>query len=74
MLEAILADGEFFPRAITRNTTSDSAQKLSHRGVQVVAADLGDVDALRAAFAGCEGVFAVSEIKLEAIVLMNYNR
>lgn len=59
VLEAILADGEFSPRAITRDSRSDAARKLSLRGIQVVEADLLDVNSLRVAFSGCECVFAV---------------
>lgn len=70
MLKAILADGEFTPRAITRNTVSEVSQKLAGRGVEVVQADLDDVQSLRKAFTGCEGVFSVSlSITVPAIVL-----
>lgn len=62
MLEAILADGEFTPRAITRNIDSEAAKAISSRGVEVVQADLSDIDSLRKAFTGCEGVFSVGFI------------
>lgn len=62
MLESILADGEFTPRALTRNIASEAAQQISRRGVEVVQADLGDLESLRKGFTGCEGVFCVSRI------------
>lgn len=63
VLEAILADGEFTPRAITRNVASEAAQALSRRGIEIAQGDLSDVNSLRKAFTGCEGVFCVSSIE-----------
>jgi len=59
-VNAILADGTFTPRAITRDPSSDSAQKLLARGAEVVQADYWDVESLKKAIAGSEGVFGVS--------------
>lgn len=48
-------------RAITRNPDSDKAKALVGRpGVTVVKADTDDVESLKAAFAGCYGVFVVT--------------
>ncbi|MGB8403686.1 MAG: NmrA/HSCARG family protein [Mycobacterium sp.] len=47
-------------RAITRNLHSARAQHLSQTGVEVLAADLHDVEALAHAFTGVTGVFAVT--------------
>ena len=58
-MNAILADGTFTARAVTRNTMSESAEKLKARGVQVVQADLSDVESLKKAILGSEGVFGV---------------
>jgi uncharacterized protein YbjT (DUF2867 family) len=47
-------------RAIARNPQSGRAQELSQQGVDVVAADLADEDALGRAFTGVAGVFAIT--------------
>jgi uncharacterized protein YbjT (DUF2867 family) len=44
-------DAGFAVRAITRNTTSPKAVALKERGVEVVTADLNDLDTLIKAFA-----------------------
>lgn len=70
VLEAILAGGEFTLRAVSRKP--DSNQKScrlnfqAHRvGLRVVQADLNDVESLKKALAGSEGVFLVSPTILE---------
>lgn len=62
LVEAILSDpnGGFAARAITRDTTKDKAKALAGRGVDVVTADLDDVESLKKAFAGAHGVYAVT--------------
>lgn len=60
LARAILADGEFAARAITRNPASDAARKLAEAGAEVVAADLDDVDSLKRAFRGAHGAFCVT--------------
>ncbi len=50
----------FTARALTRDVSSDKAQGLSRLGVQIVAADLDDVESLNRAFAGCYGAFCVT--------------
>lgn len=57
---ALLADGEFAVRALTRNVESDAAKELAALGAEVVAADLYDVDSLRRAFDGAYGAFLVT--------------
>jgi uncharacterized protein YbjT (DUF2867 family) len=57
---ALLADGEFAVRALTRNVESDAAGKLAGLGAEVVAADLYDVDSLRRAFDGAYGAYLVT--------------
>ena len=64
-MNAILADGTFTPRAVTRNTSSESALKLKARGAEVVQADLWDVESLKKAMAGSEGVFGASHLTLD---------
>ncbi|KAJ7734193.1 hypothetical protein DFH07DRAFT_130009 [Mycena maculata] len=60
VVEALLADGTFAPRAITRNPDSETALKLKERGVEVVKGDNGDKASLVAALQGCEAVFGVT--------------
>jgi uncharacterized protein YbjT (DUF2867 family) len=47
-------------RAITRNPNGDKARALVQRGVEVVRADLEDVDSVRAAFDGAAAAFAMT--------------
>lgn len=62
LVRAIAADpdGGFVARAITRDVHSDKAKELAALGVEVVAADLDDVDSLRRAFDGAYGAFCVT--------------
>ncbi len=62
LVNAILKDsgGEFIPRAITRNANSDKAKALSSKGVEVVEADLDDVESLKKAFKGAYGAYCVT--------------
>lgn len=48
-------------RGLTRNTTSEAAQKLSAQGVEVVAADLDNVASLERAFEGATAIFSVTD-------------
>ncbi|WP_326557756.1 NmrA/HSCARG family protein [Micromonospora sp. NBC_01796] len=57
---AILADGEFAVRAITRNPDSEQARVLADLGAEVVEADLYDRASLEKAFDGAYGAFAVT--------------
>jgi uncharacterized protein YbjT (DUF2867 family) len=47
-------------RAVTRNPNGDKARALVARGVEVVRADLEDVDSVRAAFDGAAAAFAMT--------------
>ncbi|KAJ7433688.1 NAD(P)-binding protein [Mycena galericulata] len=67
VLEAILKDGTFTPRAITRNPDSENALKLKARGVEVVQADSGDKESLMGALKGSEGVFAYTVPKFAPV-------
>ena len=57
---ALLADGEFTVRAVTRDAASSRARALAERGADVVEADLTDESSLRAAFDGAYGAFLVT--------------
>jgi uncharacterized protein YbjT (DUF2867 family) len=60
LVRAILADGEFAARAITRQPDSEKAQALRELGAEVVQADLDDEASLERAFAGAHGAFCVT--------------
>jgi len=59
VVNSLLEDGTFTPRAVARDPSSEAALKLKSRGVEVVQADLAseDTTALDKALAGSEGVF-----------------
>jgi len=61
VVRSLLADGTFAVRALTRNVNGEAAQKLKANGVEVVAADLEDVESLKKAFKGAYGVFGVTD-------------
>ena len=62
LVRAILADkdGQFVPRALTRNIDSDKAKALKKAGAEVVRAELDDEESLKKAFAGAHGAFCVT--------------
>jgi len=53
--------GSFHIRGLTRNPDSTSAKALAAQGVEVVKADLGDVNSLRVAFAGSHIIYAMTD-------------
>lgn len=57
---ALLADGEFAVRALTRDTGSAAAKELAELGAEVVPADLYDEASLREAFDGAYGAYLVT--------------
>jgi putative NADH-flavin reductase len=59
VVSALLADGTFVVRAVTRNASSDGAKKLASKGVEVVQGDLRDKASLIKALTGAEVVFGV---------------
>ncbi|KAJ7473825.1 hypothetical protein B0H11DRAFT_2036127 [Mycena galericulata] len=60
VLESLLKDGMFTPRAITRDPSSKASVQLRERGVEVVQGDSGDRASLVRALRGSEAVFAVT--------------
>jgi uncharacterized protein YbjT (DUF2867 family) len=60
VVKFLLQDGKFAVRGLTRNRASKSAKELEKRGVEVVEAELDDVQSLTKAFEGAAGVFAVT--------------
>ncbi|KAI0759300.1 NmrA family protein [Trametes elegans] len=62
VVDFLLKEPETFSvRAITRDPTSEAAQALARRGVEVVKADLSSLDETAAAFQGAWGVFGVTQ-------------
>lgn len=62
LVRAILKDpgSGFTVRALTRDAASDKGKALAALGVEVMAADLDDVESLKRAFAGCDGAFCLT--------------
>ncbi|KAJ7490674.1 hypothetical protein FB451DRAFT_1513475, partial [Mycena latifolia] len=60
VMEALLKDGTFTPRAISRNPESEASLKLKARGLDVVKGDSGNKASLVEALRGSEAVFAVT--------------
>jgi len=62
LCRAIPADqlGGFACRAITRDPGKDHALVLAAPGVEVVRADIDDLESLKKAFAGAHGVYGVT--------------
>lgn len=54
----LLSDG-WRVRGVTRSPRSDEARELARRGVEVVTADMVDLDAMRTACSGAYGVYSV---------------
>jgi len=60
VIKHLLDADQFKLRAITRKPISPAAKDLSDKGVEVVAADLGNVESLKRAFANAWGVFGLT--------------
>ncbi|KAJ7131946.1 hypothetical protein C8R46DRAFT_1327080 [Mycena filopes] len=60
VIEGLLKDGTFTPRAVSRDPNSPASQKLTARGVQVVRGDSLDKASLVTALEGSEAVFAMT--------------
>ncbi|KAH7886928.1 hypothetical protein F5I97DRAFT_1936520 [Phlebopus sp. FC_14] len=61
VVKALLGDGTFIPRAVTRNPRSERALKLKELGAQVVQADQWDIQSLKNALTGVEAVFGITD-------------
>lgn len=60
VIRALLDNPKYSLRAVTRSTKSDAAKALAARGVEVVEADINNIESLRAAFAGSHAIFAAT--------------
>ncbi|KAF7343301.1 NmrA domain-containing protein [Mycena venus] len=57
VLEAVLADGKYTPRAVSRSLDSTQSKALIARGVEVVVGNLWDKESLKDAIRGSDAVF-----------------
>jgi uncharacterized protein YbjT (DUF2867 family) len=60
LAKALLADGEFAVRAVTRKPEGEAARALAAAGAEIVSADTDDAASLRRAFEGTYGAFCVT--------------
>ncbi len=60
MVDALLADGSFEVRGISRVRSSDKSNALAAKGVKVVQADQHDLNSVKEALKGAYGVFLVT--------------
>ncbi|KAI5900098.1 NAD(P)-binding protein [Schizophyllum commune H4-8] len=60
VVHALLKDGIFKPRAVTRNANSESARKQAALGCEIAEAELADKEAVKRAVTGAECVFLVT--------------
>ncbi|KAH7025042.1 uncharacterized protein B0I36DRAFT_353211 [Microdochium trichocladiopsis] len=60
VVAALLNNPTYTIRGVTRNTDSDKARALAAQGVQVVQANLDDLESLKRAFDGSHAIFAVT--------------
>jgi uncharacterized protein YbjT (DUF2867 family) len=56
----LLNDGNFAVRALTRNINSDKARKLEQAGAELAEGDFENIESLRSAVEGADGVFGVT--------------
>jgi uncharacterized protein YbjT (DUF2867 family) len=56
-----LSDPEYIVRGVTRNPEGQKAHDLKALGVEIVKADVGDVESLEKAFEGAYAIFAVTD-------------
>jgi hypothetical protein len=61
VVKSFLTDGKYFVRGITRNIESPKAMALKDRGVEMVVADLNDIDSLIGAFTDATAIYAVTD-------------
>ncbi|KAJ7606982.1 NmrA-like family-domain-containing protein [Mycena polygramma] len=66
-LNAVLADGKYTPRAVSRSLDSDASKALIIKGVEVVVDNLFDKESLKKAIRGSEAVFGVTNFYDSAV-------
>jgi len=60
VVEALLKDGSFKVRGITRDASKDEAKALAAKGIEIVAADVSKPETYGAIFKGAYGAFVVT--------------
>jgi uncharacterized protein YbjT (DUF2867 family) len=60
VVNALLAEGQYAVRVLTRKPESDKARTLAERGVEIVKGDLAVPETLKSAFEGAHGAFLVT--------------
>ncbi|KAJ6455341.1 NAD(P)-binding protein [Mycena vitilis] len=60
VVDTVLADGKYTPRAVSRILDSDGSKALIAKGVEVVVGNLFDKESLKKAIHGSEAVFGVT--------------
>jgi hypothetical protein len=60
VINAVRRGSSYAPRAICRNPDSDKAKQLAAQGVEVVQADLNDLESLISAFKGSSAIYGVT--------------
>ncbi|KAF7556801.1 hypothetical protein G7Z17_g1152 [Cylindrodendrum hubeiense] len=61
VVRALVKDGSYHVRAITRNPQSDGGKALAKSGAQVVQADVNDYNSLEKAFEGSHVIYALTD-------------
>ncbi|KAJ9144408.1 NAD(P)-binding protein [Coniochaeta hoffmannii] len=62
VVSGLLQDqGKYHIRAVTRRPDSDAARSLQAKGVELIQADLNNLESLEAAFAGSHVIYAVTD-------------
>ena len=61
VLRALVTDGSYKIRAITRNPSSEKGKAIAAQGIEVVAADLNDEASLVKAFSGASVIYGVTD-------------
>lgn len=59
--QRFLQDPNYHIRGLTRNPSSPAAQRLAAQGIEIVFADLNDIDTLVPAFQGTNLIFSVTD-------------
>ena len=60
VIDALLKEGSYSIRAITRNPQSENAKSLAAKGIEVIKADVNDLASLETAFQGSYAIYAVT--------------
>jgi hypothetical protein len=65
---------QYHVRGLTRNVNSAKAKALAHKGVEVISADLNDIDSLSRAFKGAHIIYAMTDFWQDMSFDIEYNQ